>query len=117
MLNSKYLEWFSSIYGEVFRGGYIARGTKVLNNLPIRKIDFDNTSEKSLHDAIVKSQQDLIALYSQIDENRGNPRLSQPLQKQFEHEKSKLDSQLKRLLNLGDRDNLIPMIKELYAVD
>jgi hypothetical protein len=40
ILNSKYLEWFSALYGEVFRGGYIARGTKVLKNLPIRKIDF-----------------------------------------------------------------------------
>ena len=29
LLNSKYLEWFSALIGEVFRGGYIARGTKV----------------------------------------------------------------------------------------
>jgi type I restriction-modification system DNA methylase subunit len=27
LLNSKYLEWYSSLIGEVFRGGYIARGT------------------------------------------------------------------------------------------
>jgi hypothetical protein len=81
------------------------------------KIDFNKPSEKSLHDAIAKSQQDLIALYDQIDKNRNNPRLIQPLQKQFDHEKSKLDGQLKILFNLGDRDALIPMIKELYAVD
>src|SRR5690606_21949217 len=43
ILNSKYLEWFSALYGEVFRGGYIARGSKVLKNLPIRKIDFSDT--------------------------------------------------------------------------
>jgi hypothetical protein len=46
ILNSKYLEWFSALYGEVFRGGYIARGTKVLKNLPIRKIDFSDAKQK-----------------------------------------------------------------------
>jgi hypothetical protein len=117
LLNSKYLEWFSSIYGEVFRGGYIARGTKVLKNLPIAKIDFSNAKEKSLHDAIAKAQQDLIALYTQIDDNRSNPRIVQPLQNHFAHEKSKLDLQLKALFDLGDRDSLIPLIKELYAAD
>jgi hypothetical protein len=38
ILNSKYLEWFSALHGEVFRGGYIARGTKVLKNLLLGKL-------------------------------------------------------------------------------
>ncbi len=46
LLNSKYLEWFSALNGEVFRGGYIARGTKVLKKFPIRLIDFQDRGER-----------------------------------------------------------------------
>lgn len=46
LLSSKYLEWFASVYGEVFRGGFIARGTKVQTRMPIPIIDFENQSEK-----------------------------------------------------------------------
>ena len=67
LLNSKYSEWFASLYGEVFRGGFIARGTKVLKKLPIRKIDFENIDEKTLHDDIALLQQELIQLQESID--------------------------------------------------
>jgi hypothetical protein len=117
MLNSKYLEWFSSIYGEVFRGGYIARGTKVLKNLPIYHIDFNNSAEKFLHDSIAKAQEELINLHTQIEENRSNTRLTQPLKKQFERDRAKLDNYLKTLYKLGEKDNSIPLVKDLYAAD
>jgi hypothetical protein len=117
ILNSKYLEWFSALYGEVFRGGYIARGTKVLKNLPIRKIDFSDTNQKSLHDKIVETQKGLINIYDQIDANSGNKRALTPLKGQFEREKLKLDTLLAELYNLGDDDSLIPLIKELYEAN
>jgi septal ring factor EnvC (AmiA/AmiB activator) len=111
------LEWFSALYGEVFRGGYIARGTKVLKNLPIRKIDFSDTNQKSLHDKIVETQKGLINIYDQIDANSGNKRALTPLKGQFEREKLKLDTLLAELYNLGDDDSLIPLIKELYEAN
>jgi hypothetical protein len=114
ILNSKYLEWFSALYGEVFRGGYIARGTKVLKNLPIRKIDFTNAKEKTLHDSIVKTQKELISIYDQIDANAGNKRALTPLQGQFAREKATLEKLLAKLYDLGDDDSLIPLIKKLY---
>lgn len=117
ILNSKYLEWFSALYGEVFRGGYIARGTKVLKNLPIRKIDFTNAKEKSLHDKIVVAQKELINIYDQIDANAGNKRTLTPLQNQFAREKANLEKLLAKLYNLGDDDLLIPLIKELYEAN
>lgn len=114
ILNSKYLEWFSALYGEVFRGGYIARGTKVLKNLPIRKIDFANAKEKALHDKIVSTQKELININDQIDANAGNKRALTPLQNQFAREKTNLEKLLAKLYNLGNDDLLIPLIKELY---
>ncbi len=117
ILNSKYLEWFSALYGEVFRGGYIARGTKVLKNLPIRKIDFANSKEKALHNKIVETQKELISIYDQIDANAVNKRALTPLQGQFTREKANLDKLLAELYNLGNEDSLIPLIKELYEAD
>lgn len=117
ILNSKYLEWFSALYGEVFRGGYIARGTKTLNNLPIRKIDFTNAADKTLHDSIVESQNELIRLYDQIDANTGNRRVLTPLQSQFSREKAHMDKLLTKLYDLGTDDSLIPLIRELYETN
>lgn len=117
ILNSKYLEWFSALYGEVFRGGYIARGTKVLKNLPIRKIDFSDTKQKALHDKIVETQKELISIYDQIDANAGNKRALTPLEGQFVREKANLEKLLAKLYDLGSEDSLIPLIKELYEAN
>lgn len=117
VLNSKYLEWFSALYGEVFRGGYIARGTKVLKNLPIRKIDFSKSKEKALHDKIVEAQKELININDQIGANRGNKRTLTPLQAQFTREKENLEKLLAKLYDLGEDDLLIPLIKELYEAN
>ena len=117
LLNSKYSEWFASLYGEVFRGGFIARGTKVLKKLPIRKIDFENIDEKTLHDDIALLQQELIQLQESIDNTQNNNRRLFPLQRQFSMKKREMDLLLKRLYNLGEEDSLIPKINESYGAD
>ena len=117
ILNSKYVEWFVILTGEIFRGSYFARGTKVLNNLPIRNIDFSNTKEKDIHDKIVKSQKELIIIHDQIDLNTGNKRTLPLLQGQFEREKMNLEKLLAKLYNLGNDDLLIPLIKDLYETN
>lgn len=117
LLNSKYLEWFSSLIGEVFRGGYIARGTKVLKKLPIRVIDFKIKSEKDTHDKISKIQKELIETQGKIDKNNGNDRALAPLKRQFDRLKTDLNDTLKNLYNLGDADNNIPLISEIRATN
>ncbi|MCC4227114.1 Eco57I restriction-modification methylase domain-containing protein [Zunongwangia profunda] len=115
LLNSKYLEWFSALIGEVFRGGYIARGTKVLKKLPIRIIDFDDKSEKEIHDKIAGIQKELIELQGKIDKHRDSQRKVIPFKREFDALKIELDETLKTLYNLGEVDSLIPLISELYA--
>ena len=117
LLNSKYLEWFSALMGEVFSGGYIARGTKVLKKLPIRIIDFDNKKEKAIHDKIASIQKGLIDVQGQIDKSKGNSRKLIPLQRKFDSQKNELEQILNILFNLGKGDNLIPLIGELYATN
>jgi len=117
ILNSKYVEWFVILTGEIFRGGYFARGTKVLNNLPIRKIDFTNAKDKAFHDKIVEIQKELINLQDKIDLNIGNKRIVTQLQNQFSRENISLEKQLAELYDLGNDDSLIPLIKELYEAN
>lgn len=117
ILNSKYVEWFVILTGEIFRGSYFARGTKVLNNLPIRKIDFSNAKDKALHDKIVELQKELIKIQDKIDANIGNKRALTPLQSQFSREKIALEKLLAKLYDLGSDDSLIPLIKELYEAN
>ena len=117
ILNSKYVEWFVILTGEIFRGSYFARGTKVLNNLPIRKIDFANVKEKALHDKIVAAQKELISIQDKIDLNAGNRRTLTPLLGQFAREKANLEKLLAKLYDLGSDDLLIPLIKDLYEAN
>ncbi len=117
LLNSKYLEWYSSLIGEVFRGGYIARGTKVLKRLPIRKIDFTNIEEKGLHDRIALTQKELIKIQGEIDDNSGNHRVIDPLRREFDTKKTALDRDLARLYGLNNMDNEIPLITKMYETN
>lgn len=117
LLNSKYLEWYSTLIGEVFRGGYIARGTKVLNRLPIRKIDFDLPEDKQLHDKITLLQEKLIHKQSEIEKNSGDNRMLITLNRQFATLKKEIEGDLEKLYDLGDDDHIIPLVQELYATD
>lgn len=117
VLNSKYLEWCSALMGEVFRGGYIARGTKVLKKLPIRTIDFTNDKDKALHDRIAKCQKQLIKMQGNIDKAQGDNRKLVPMNRSFSRLKTQLDEELKSLYGLKDDDSLIPMISEVYATN
>ncbi|TEW56574.1 adenine methyltransferase [Psychromonas sp. RZ22] len=112
LLSSKYLEWFSSIYGEIFRGGFVARGTKVQTRMPIPTIDFDNAGEASKHKTISNLQKKLNSIYSKI--LKADAREKIVLERQFEASKTKMASLIKELFNLGDLDIDIPSIEDLY---
>jgi len=117
LLNSKYLEWFSALIGEVFRGGYVARGTKVLKKLPIRILDFESKAEKDVHEKITSIQKELILIQGQLDKNTENIRAIIPLKRQFDNLKRELDSILKSLYNLGEADRSVPLISEIYETN
>lgn len=117
LLSSKYLEWFASIYGEVFRGGFVARGTKVLKRMPIIPIDFQNETQKLLHDSIASNQENLNHLFQQIEDNKDNERIGTPLKRQFDIIHLELEKQLVKLFDLGEFDQLVPTISQIYNKD
>ncbi len=117
ILNSKYVEWINSLKGEVFRGGYISRGTKVLDKLPIRKIDFNNPTDVEIHNKIVGLQKELIDTQHQLDINQSIKRKLAPLRRTFETLQNDMEILLAQLYNLGQEELLIPQIEEMYETD
>ncbi|MFK7948170.1 MAG: N-6 DNA methylase [Saprospiraceae bacterium] len=117
VLNSKYIEWYSSLIGEVFRGGYIARGTKILKQLPIPTINFDNEQQQILHDDIAKRQKYLIAEYQKVDQYRKNNERRKLVRTErgFNQILAIQNEKLTELFGLEDLDTLVPSIQELYA--
>lgn len=118
ILGSVQGEWLASLYGEIFRGGYIARGTKVLKQIPIRIIDFDNIDEKKFHNDIVKRQISLIELGDKIAVATGNRRKQIPLLRQFVALKKEQQQEINTLYGMTGEDvSKIPIIKDIYAAD
>ncbi len=114
LLNSKYGEWFASLHGEIFRGGYIARGTKVFKNLPIIEIDFTSKEAKKTHDDITEIQKKIIVSFTEIDKNKDNPRNRLISEREYGKLVKKMDILLAEIFDLKDKDRLIPIISEIY---
>lgn len=112
ILSSKYLEWFASIYGEIFRGGYIARGTKIQVQMPIPIIDFNNLKDKEKHDNIANLQKSMNDMYSQII--TASTRNKIVLERNFQSNILRMDKLISQLFDLGDFDKKIPSIEEIY---
>lgn len=111
-------EWLASLYGEIFRGGFIARGTKVLKQIPVRTIDFTNPDDVAAHNDIVERQKSLISLGDRIAAAGHNTRKLTPLKRQFELLKTEQQRAINNLYGMTDEEiTSIPKIKELYAAD
>ena len=118
ILGSVQGEWLASLYGEIFRGGYIARGTKVLKQIPIRCIDFENQDDIAKHDDIVRRQKKLIAIGDKLAQARNNPRKAAPLKRIFEALKIEQQNAINGLYGMSsDEQRQIPLIKEIYAAN
>ena len=65
ILNFNLLFWVLKNISNVFRGGWITFTKQYFSQLPIKKIDFTNKSEKSLHDEIVQLVTTMLQLQQQ----------------------------------------------------
>lgn len=118
ILNSKQLELAALLNGEIFRGNYTSRGTKILKKLPIKTIDFQNEQEKKLHDKIASYQEELISINQNIHLNKDNQRQRIMYENDFKRTKQLLDNELLSLYGMTKEEfNLIPDIKDFYAAN
>ena len=112
VLNSKYVEWIASLRGEIFRGGFIARGTKVLKDMPIRAINFNDADERKLHDKIALQQKKIIELGDMYLDAKDDKRKSIVLQRKLQNENLRILYDISEL-----KEKRLPIISELYAAD
>lgn len=120
ILGSVQGEWLASLYGEVFRGGYIARGTKVLKQIPVRVIDFSNQANRRMHDDIADRQKALIALGTKLQSAKDahDIRKANTLQRRFDTMRSEQQEAINRLYGMTSAEvQAIPKVKEIYATD
>lgn len=118
LLTSRPIEWITSLYGEVFRGGFIARGTKVLKQLPFRTINFEDEKDKTLHDKISILQKELIVLGDRITAACNNNRILTPLKRNFRTKLEMMEHLIQELFKLTDVEySQIPIISEIYATN
>ena len=59
LLDQAPIEYYLRKRGSVFRGGYYARGTDVIGDTPIPKLDFDNAADRKFHDDVAHEVQRL----------------------------------------------------------
>lgn len=115
LLTSRPMEWMCSLYGEIFRGGYIARGTKVLQQLPFRVIDFSDPAQRKMHDEISRLQEDIIKIGDKLFVAAENPRKIVPLQRELSQKKHLMERRIRRLYGLTEAQyDKIPQVSDIY---
>lgn len=59
-------EWLLSVIGSDFEGGFHSRGTHVLKDFPIKKIDFNNPEQVAIYNNIVESTRSIYDINEMI---------------------------------------------------
>ena len=66
LLNSMLLDWTLKRVSTTFHGGYFAANKQYLVQLPIRRIDFTNSTDKSSHDKMVGYVEQMISAKKEL---------------------------------------------------
>jgi len=93
LVNSKLLFWRLRGMSNLFRGGWITCTKQYFGELPIRKINFSNKSDKTSHDRIVALVEQMLDLHKQLAAARA-PHDETSLERQI----TPTDAQIDRLV-------------------
>ena len=81
-----------------------------------RDINFDDATDKKLHDDIALLQQQLISVGDRIQAAGNNQRVLAPLNRNFNLKKREMETLIQQLFGLTEQEYLqIPQISEMYA--
>ena len=93
IVNSKLLFWRLRRTSNIFRGGWITCTKQYFGELPIRSIDFSNTSDRTMHDRMVSLAEQMLGLHQQLASAR-TPHEQTALERQI----AATDAQIDRLV-------------------
>ena len=84
------------------------------NQTPIFKQQWNNGSISKRKDIRDTTQKKIIEEFTKMDKNKLNPRVFKTSERIYKKLVKDMDVLLKELYNLGDEDELIPIISEVY---
>jgi len=103
LLNSKLLDWYLKHVSSPFRGGYYSYNRQYIEQLPIRTIDFSNSSDKALHDRMVKLAEMMLKLHKQVAATKTSYEKT-AIQRQIDTTDKQIDQLVYKLYVLTDEE-------------
>jgi len=103
LLNSKLLRWYFPFVSAPFRGGWMSANRQFLSQLPIRVINFSDSTDKARHDQIVKLVEQMLSLHKQLAAAK-TPDDKTQLQRQIDATDHQIDHLVYELYCITDRD-------------
>jgi type I restriction-modification system DNA methylase subunit len=106
LLNSTTLFWYLKQISNIFRGGWITCTKQYVGQLPIRRIDFANPTEKAAHDEIVSLVEKMLSL--QKEKQSYTSKLYddeiQAVERQIVHVDEEINQRVYRLYGLTEEE-------------
>ena len=103
ILNSKLLFWYLKLISNRFRGGWITCTKQYVSKLPIRTIDFPDSTDKVRHDRMVELVEQMLDLNKQLAGAKA-PQTKTVLQRQIETTDRQIDQLVYELYDLTDEE-------------
>ena len=82
-----------NVLGSDFEGGFVARGTFLLKQLPFIELDFSDIRQKKIHDSIVEITKQVREICFQLEYN-----IDKATKKVLENEKRRLITRIETLI-------------------
>jgi len=106
LLNSKLLDFLFRSQATKFHGGYFGASKQFIEDLPIRRIDFEKLAEKLAHDEIVRLVEKMLALQKERQSVRREDDLDRVrnLERQITQVDAEIDQRVYALYGLTDEE-------------
>ncbi len=105
LLNSRLLDFYFKKISTPLRGGFYRTFPQFLGQLPIRLIDFSDSSEKKLYDDLVALVDVMLALHRRIQQTVGAEK--EQLQRQIEKTDREIDTLVYKLYGVTEKEQII----------
>jgi len=103
LLNSKLLDMYLKSISSRFSGGYYAYNRQYIEKLPIRTIDFSNSTDKILHDKMVKLVEQMLDIHERFNRAKADVERTM-LQRQIDAIEKQIDQLVYELYELTDKE-------------
>ena len=103
LLNSHLLDWYLHQISSPFRGGYWSYGKRFIEQLPIRVINFSNSTDKARHGKMVKLVEQMLSLHKQLAAAK-TPDEETRIQRHIDATDQQIDSLVYELYGLNEKE-------------